>query len=200
MQHLYPTSTFRESYNSTTPELFALVVAFTFGLVAVVFFVYDLFVQRRNNRLIMKAAKSNAIVSSMFPSNIRDKLIGNDEDTTQKKGKGNLKTFMADNASNGIIDAYTSKPLADLFLETTVMFADISGFTAWSSSREPGQVLTLLENIYQAFDAVTRRRHILKVETVGDWYVLPMLFLNNILPSSPSSDAVFSIYYFVEAM
>jgi hypothetical protein len=43
-----------------------------------------MFVQRGNGRLIIKAAKSNAIVSSMFPSNIRDKLICNDEDTIQK--------------------------------------------------------------------------------------------------------------------
>jgi class 3 adenylate cyclase len=51
------------------------------------------------------------------------------------------------------------------------MFADIVGFTAWSSMREPSQVFTLLETIYQAFDEIAQRRHIFKVETVGDCYV-----------------------------
>ena len=34
------------------------------------------------------------------------------------------------------------------------MFADIVGFTAWSSAREPKQVFLLLETIYQEFDAM----------------------------------------------
>jgi class 3 adenylate cyclase len=29
--------------------------------------------------------------------------------------------------------AYGSKPIADLFPETTILFADLVGFTAWSS-------------------------------------------------------------------
>jgi class 3 adenylate cyclase len=52
-----------------------------------------------------------------------------------------------------------------------VLFADISGFTAWSSLRDPAQVFTLLESIYSSFDAVARKRGVFKVETVGDSYV-----------------------------
>jgi Adenylate and Guanylate cyclase catalytic domain len=46
-----------------------------------------------------------------------------------------------------------------------------TGFTSWSSVREPAQVFTLLETIYGAFDAVARRRGVYKVETIGDSYV-----------------------------
>ena len=53
-----------------------------------------------------------------------------------------------------------SKPIADLFPNTTIMFADISGFTAWSSVREPAQVFTLLETIYSCFDKVARKRKV----------------------------------------
>jgi class 3 adenylate cyclase len=51
------------------------------------------------------------------------------------------------------------------------MFADVEGFTAWSSVREPSQVFTLLEAIYAAFDRVALKRRVFKVETVGDCYV-----------------------------
>ncbi len=51
------------------------------------------------------------------------------------------------------------------------MFADVEGFTAWSSVREPSQVFTLLETLYAAFDRVALRRRVFKVETVGDCYV-----------------------------
>jgi class 3 adenylate cyclase len=52
-----------------------------------------------------------------------------------------------------------------------LQFADIVGFTSWSSVREPSQVFTLLETLYAAFDAIARRRRIFKVETIGDCYV-----------------------------
>jgi class 3 adenylate cyclase len=62
-------------------------------------------------------------------------------------------------------------PIADLVPHATVLFADISGFTAWSSTREPAQVFILLQNVYQAFDAIAKRRRVFKVETIGDSYV-----------------------------
>ena len=65
-------------------------------------------------------------------------------------------------------DFAMSKPVADLFPNVTVLFADIVGFTAWSSVREPSQVFTLLEGIYSAFDKIAKRRNIYKVETVSD--------------------------------
>ena len=51
------------------------------------------------------------------------------------------------------------------------MFADIAGFTAWSSVRDPGQVFTLLEQAYGSFDAIAKQRGVFKVETIGDCYV-----------------------------
>ena len=126
LQSIYPNSVFHESYNSATPEIFAGVVALTFIAVAVVFCVYDMFVQRRNNKLIDRAARSNAIVSSMFPGAIRDRLIGNDssDGITKRNSGGNgkrkLKTFLNEGGSGEDNDT-NAKPLADLFLETTVL-------------------------------------------------------------------------------
>ena len=68
-------------------------------------------------------------------------------------------------------DIFGSKPIADLHPYTTIMFADLVGFTAWSSVREPTQVFTLLEVVYHAFDKLTTQKRVFKVETVGDCYV-----------------------------
>ena len=62
----------------------------------------------------------------------------------------------------------TAKPIADLFPHCTVLFADISGFSAWSSERQPEQVFTLLESIFQTYDRIAKRRRVFKVETIGD--------------------------------
>jgi len=65
----------------------------------------------------------------------------------------------------------TSRPIADLFPQASVLFADIVGFTAWSSVREPSHVFTLLESIFDAFDEIAKRENVFKVETIGDCYV-----------------------------
>jgi class 3 adenylate cyclase len=62
---------------------------------------------------------------------------------------------------------YKTKAHRGPFPRPRFCFADISGFTAWSSPRE-SQVFILLETIYKAFD---RSAACFKVETVGDCYV-----------------------------
>jgi hypothetical protein len=57
----------------------------------------------------------------------------------------------------------TSKPIADLFPNSTIFFADIVGFTAWSAERDPPQVFTLLENVYSEFDKLAEKLNVFKV-------------------------------------
>jgi class 3 adenylate cyclase len=63
-----------------------------------------------------------------------------------------LKSFLVRD-DNGALDRddvnllSLSPPIADLFPHTTVLFADIVGFTAWSSEREPAQVFQLLVRV-----------------------------------------------------
>jgi class 3 adenylate cyclase len=106
------------------------------------------------------AARSSAIVSSLFPSNVRDRLMAQDHEADRERRD-----------ARGVGGIYKSKPIADLFPETTVLFGDIVGFTAWSSVRDPTQVFTLLETVYHEFDEIAHKRRIFKVETIGDCYV-----------------------------
>ena len=41
-----------------------------------------------------------------------------------------------------------NEPIADLFPETSIMFCDIVGFTAWCAEHEPNHVFHLLETLY----------------------------------------------------
>jgi class 3 adenylate cyclase len=45
-------------------------------------------------------------------------------------------------------------------------FRSDSGFTNWSSSRQPVQVFELLETLYGAFDELADRRKVFKIETI----------------------------------
>lgn len=130
-----------------------------------------MYVQQRNEKLIVNAAKSSAVVSSLFPGTLRDRVINQSDQNnlraTSRNNGANLKSFLA--KGGDMIES--SEPLADFFVETTILFADLVGFTAWSSVREPTQVFTLLESVYSAFDKIAMRRGVYKIETVGDCYV-----------------------------
>ena len=60
-----------------------------------------------------------------------------------------------------------SNQIAQLYPECTVFFADLAGFTLWSSKRQPTEVFMLLETLYGAFDKIAERRRVFKVETIG---------------------------------
>jgi hypothetical protein len=124
----------------------------------------------RLSRLRLERPQSRVItqdilVSNLFPASIRDRLNGigdrvnggnhNDSENSSMGGSSaQASKQLIDFGDGGSPAIYGSRPLADLFLETTVLFADIAGFTAWSSAREPSQVFTLLENIYGKFHLI----------------------------------------------
>ena len=72
---------------------------------------------------------------------------------------------MSSNASS----SGTGRPIQERFEPTTVLFADIAGFTQWCSDREPTHVFQLLESVFFVFDNLAKQLGIYKIETIGDW-------------------------------
>jgi class 3 adenylate cyclase len=176
----YPSKSMEDLYTTNSPMIFTIAIVFIFLFTTVTFLVYDFLVERRQQKVMRAAVQTSAIVSSLFPSVIRDRLFAAEAELPTKKDKQGgfhtpkllMQTFLRDDgASRTIASSVEDRPIAELFTAATVMFADISGFTAWSSMREPAQVFTLLETIYGAFDAIAKRRGVFKVETIGDSYV-----------------------------
>ena len=83
-----------------------------------------MFVQRRNEKLVENAARSNALVSSLFPRTIRERFVEqNNIGDTATTRVSNLKAFLnGEDVPNGQ-DFRESNAIADLFVDTTVMFA-----------------------------------------------------------------------------
>ena len=61
--------------------------------------------------------------------------------------------------------------IAEAYPETTVLFADIAGFTPWANRTDPDIVVRLLDDLFTRFDAVVREHGIEKLKTVGDEYM-----------------------------
>ncbi|CAB9499174.1 Receptor-type guanylate cyclase gcy [Seminavis robusta] len=182
--HIFATQEFENDYKSALPWALTLVVSLTFVGMIATFWIYDTFVHRRNTKVVTHATKTNAIVDSLFPTEAKNRLLEDEEEKQrqrkeQKKNAKNPYKVMEQQqanpegalSNNGSAHNSKSDPIANLHPECTVYFADIAGFTSWSSKREPVEVFKLLEAIYSAFDELAKRRGVFKVETIGDCYV-----------------------------
>ena len=233
--HVFPSRELQAAYETMRPITFTVAVVIIFLFVIVVFVVYDWLVEKRQEKVLSSAIRSNAVVNSLFPSTVRDRLMenavlensGSDKKRTKQIGTSLLprsvdprmlnnvmhssglpsKLLTNENGQNSRredankfsfdparheprVQVYDSKPIADLFPNASVLFGDIvgkskpvranqrypgsqdanqihlsflSGFTAWSSVREPSQVFTLLETLYNSFDRVARKLGVFKV-------------------------------------
>jgi class 3 adenylate cyclase len=141
-----------------------------FLLSLLLFYVYNVLVERRQRIVLNKAAHSTAIVSSLFPKQVRDRLLQED-DGPKATQKSRMKSFLTGNQDHDSTHNNCESQIADLFPHCTVLFADIAGFTAWSSTRGPEHVFMLLQSVYHEFDQIAKRRRVFKVETIGDCYL-----------------------------
>ena len=74
--HIYPALEFEKSAHKSVPTIASVFTGVVFAAVSIAFFLYDVFVQRRNARIIEAATKTNAIVLSLFPAHIRGYVEG----------------------------------------------------------------------------------------------------------------------------
>ncbi|CAB9514902.1 Receptor-type guanylate cyclase gcy [Seminavis robusta] len=276
---VYPTDMLRSDYTNNATIYYPLVVVGVFLFAAMVFGLYDITVELRQRKVMRTALKTNAIVTSLFPEAIANRMIeeedvsammaeqqsgvpssfinttqsmfavdnvsshssvttntstpgnnrratvvsnannllkktrdslfshtlhnrrshgdntnndnnsvaGNSSVGSRRRGSMNafvsnrqmLSTLLTDGsnrssnkADDESIKTEKSQPcMAELWPATTVMVADIVGFTSWSSARDPGQVFYLLQTVYQSFDKQAKKKKVFKVETNADSYV-----------------------------
>jgi class 3 adenylate cyclase len=160
------------------PVIYTVVLACVFLFTSFVFLAYDILVERRQRKVMAKALQSGNIVSSLFPKAVRDRMYAKPNETQARQrpeqafnGKSTQLNSMMDDEQQAKNDILTSEPVADLYPNCTVLFADLKGFTQWSSNRAPTDVFKLLETLYMNFDSIAKRRRVFKVETIGDCYV-----------------------------
>jgi class 3 adenylate cyclase len=62
--------------------------------------------------------------------------------------------------------------ITDQLYDVTILYADIVGFTAWSSGKSPSEVVQMLSNLFTEFDKKCVELGVYKVHTIGDCYVV----------------------------
>ena len=62
--------------------------------------------------------------------------------------------------------------IADYYPSTSVLFADIQGFTALTADLPPFMLLQLLHSVFTRFDKVIKEAGCTKIKTIGDGYMV----------------------------
>jgi hypothetical protein len=138
---VHATSEYEAVYDTNKPLYLTIIVLVVFLFTAMVFILYDFFVQRRQTKVLQTAQRTTAIVASLFPKNVARMLL-DEEDRKFKRltasGKDKLRSFFEggiegddeqQDGAGSVGSVFKTKPIADFFPETTIMFADIVGFT-----------------------------------------------------------------------
>lgn len=61
--------------------------------------------------------------------------------------------------------------IAEAYPETTIVFADIAGFTPWAGRTDPTTVVSLLDALFSHFDELAAEHGVEKIKTIGDSYM-----------------------------
>jgi guanylate cyclase len=61
--------------------------------------------------------------------------------------------------------------IAEAYPNTTVLFADLVGFTPWAGRTEPSQVVHFLDDLFSRFDELATEAGVEKIKTIGDSYM-----------------------------
>jgi adenylate cyclase len=62
--------------------------------------------------------------------------------------------------------------IADRYLQTTLLFSDLVGFTDLTRTMAPHQLVHLLDQLITGFDQLSEELHIEKIKTIGDAYLV----------------------------
>ena len=76
-----------------------------------------------------------------------------------------MPPHVLENLQNDISDT-------DRLENITILFADIVGFTNWSSDKTPEEVVQMLSQLFSRFDKKCLEFDVYKVHTIGDCYVV----------------------------
>jgi hypothetical protein len=138
---VYPSAQMKDHFLTNRPIFFQASIAMIFLFTTAIFIGYDCLVESRQRKVVASAKQARAVVNSLFPKNVRKRLYENADKKGEKSAKSamasmqtpknRLKNFLSDGGGSKQDGTVASEPIADLFPNATIMFADIAGFTAW---------------------------------------------------------------------
>ncbi len=107
--------------------------------------------KRAEERLQVEQARSERLLRNLLPETIVERLKRSQTILMEKPG-----------------DTY----IAEQYDNVTILFADIVGFTEFSSTVSPKKLVALLNRVFSVFDTLSERYGLEKIKTIGDAYMV----------------------------
>jgi guanylate cyclase len=91
-----------------------------------------------------------------------------------RQEQAKVRTLLLTILPEEIADELARSPhvIADQFDEVSVLFADLVGFTPWSSTMTPAELVEVLDDMFGCFDALVEQAGVEKIKTIGDCYMV----------------------------
>ena len=128
---VYPTKAFEVTYETDSPYVFPVGSAMCFFVAIILFLFYDGYVRIQQNKVVGHAERSQALVASLFPGKVARLLFEtNRRDGTTALDKSNHSAHLLNFVNKSERTAASGgggsddRPIAELFPEATVMFAE----------------------------------------------------------------------------
>lgn len=93
--YVYPSEALEDKYITNEPAIFAAIVASIFVFTLIVLAAFDLLVAQRQKILMKKAVESTALVSTLYPKQVRDRLFEDEPADLETSRKTRWKTRSA---------------------------------------------------------------------------------------------------------
>ena len=129
-----------EFYLTSAPDIVQAVILGVLILLVCIFVTYDCVMEGGSNRVIETARRTNALVDTLFPAEVKKRLLERSAEKTRKVPTiqspklmlqnmlGPAEEFLVDGSdANGGYSDQGDEPIADLFPDASVLFADIAG-------------------------------------------------------------------------
>ena len=117
---VYPSKDMESLFVTNKPVIFAVVVGAVFLFTSIIFVIYNILVERRQQIVVERAVKSSAVVSSLFPEQIKEQIINN---SAPNPTKDQQKIWNNDGKKKELNGQPKARPMASKYPETTIMFA-----------------------------------------------------------------------------
>lgn len=116
--YIYPSSTFQAAYRTNKPAIYCSVVVMVVVFTAVTFMFFDWYTRIQEDKLIIKAERTHALVASLFPENLHDRLLNTGKNKEEEKvklaGTAGLRMYLNNGEVKGEDLDPETKPIADL--------------------------------------------------------------------------------------
>ena len=106
------------------------------------------------------------IVSDITERRLAQEALKFQQDQTELLLLNILPQSIADRLQSG------ENPIADHIEEVSVLFADLVGFTEFSSRQTPIELVVILNTIFSDFDQLAQHYGLEKIKTIGDAYMV----------------------------